>query len=607
MFDITRIELNNFKSYVGKHEFDFPTEPGLYFLTGSNELEPRLESNGSGKSTLLDAIYWCLYGKTPRGLRAGDIVSWGERGCGVSLFITVGKETYVIRRTQNPNSLTINGDSVDQSGLDRVLNVTPTAFMYSVLMPQFGQSFYELSPSDKLSLFSQIMNLENWLEYSHKAADEADTLEEQISSLSRQIGALELSLQTADSELQSLRDKSAGFEAEQKKVADRAHRNIMIFEAKASQLKEEIEKHEEELAAIDIAISANSDVVKKAYDAMENARQKTLSSTSNFAKSCALLEAAVKEYDRLAELTGTCPTCQQGIDDGHMTAHLKHKKKHINALRANWDKGSAEVDRVQKALTAATNAYNEATKNRDKFNTPRRQISNLIDDAKRNLAVVKNSLKAQLDAVPEDNPYAALLAEKESRIKRDKERQIKLGVDVAALTAKYDTANFWVAGFKKVRLFIIEETLRALEVEVNSSLNSLGLNDWSINFDVERENKSGGVTKGFTVLVRAPGQADAAKAEAWSGGESQRLQLACDLGLANLIMQQAGLVNTIEFYDEPSKHLSKAGLLDLAETLRSRAIDDNKRIFLVDHNIPEFGDFNDVITITKDEEGSHFD
>ena len=96
--------------------------------------------------------------------------------------------------------------------------------------------------------------------------------------------------------------------------------------------------------------------------------------------------------------------------------------------------------------------------------------------------------------------------------------------------------------------------------------------------------------------------------ESWSGGESQRLQLAANLGLSNLIMQQAGLINTIEFFDEPSIHLSPEGMMDLANLLHDRAINEDKRIWIVDHAaITNFGEFRGVITVRKTKNGSQLD
>jgi DNA repair exonuclease SbcCD ATPase subunit len=181
---------------------------------------------------------------------------------------------------------------------------------------------------------------------------------------------------------------------------------------------------------------------------------------------------------------------------------------------------------------------------------------------------------------------------------------------ITGLKAEIDTLNedhtaigYWVTGFKRVRLFIVEETLRQLELEINNSLASLGLLDWHIELDVERENKSGGITKGFTVLVHAPGAPGPVKFESYSGGETQRLRLAGDLGMANLIMERAGLHNTIEFFDEPSQHLSQEGVLDLAETLQQRATDLGRRLFIIEHQLLDYP-YAGVITVTKDANGS---
>ena len=73
MFDITKIEIENFKSFAQKHTFKFPNNPGIYFLTGENLAQPRLGPNGAGKTSFLDAISWALYGHTTRGLKAADI------------------------------------------------------------------------------------------------------------------------------------------------------------------------------------------------------------------------------------------------------------------------------------------------------------------------------------------------------------------------------------------------------------------------------------------------------------------------------------------------------------------------------------------------------
>jgi DNA repair exonuclease SbcCD ATPase subunit len=217
----------------------------------------------------------------------------------------------------------------------------------------------------------------------------------------------------------------------------------------------------------------------------------------------------------------------------------------------------------------------------------------------------RTHLGAMIQAeVNRTNPYMQEIAVKKDRLNL-KQTQLKT---VSDLIDRYEkdriAVNFWITGFKRVRLFLVEQTLRQLEVEVNNNMASLGLNDYRIEFDVERENKSGGVTKGFTVLVYSPDHDKPVRWEAWGGGVTHRLRLAGDLGLANLIMERAGLTGSVEFYDEPSRHLSQEGLLDVAETLHQRALTGNKRVFLVDHASIDFGDFAGCYFITKTADGS---
>ena len=72
---------------------------------------------------------------------------------------------------------------------------------------------------------------------------------------------------------------------------------------------------------------------------------------------------------------------------------------------------------------------------------------------------------------------------------------------------------------------------------------------------------------------------------------------------AMMAMERAGLTNGIEFFDEPSRHLSQEGVLDLAETLTERAVSSHKRIFIVEHNLLDYP-YAGAVTILKSDEGS---
>jgi len=262
-----------------------------------------------------------------------------------------------------------------------------------------------------------------------------------------------------------------------------------------------------------------------------------------------------------------CPKCRQPI----------RNQKHINTYESlernvgDFNHGVTTIERKQQTTSDKIIALNDTAEREKGRQNP---YQKMVTDKEYALEILKNKMQSTRSKINDENEA-------------------------------YEAVYYWVTGFKRIRLFIIEDTLRQLELEVNNSLGSLGLIDWRVEFDVERENKSGGVTKGFVVFVHAPGAPGPVRWESWGGGATQRLRLAGDFGLANLIMERAGLRNTIEVYDEPSKHMSQEGLLDMAETLYQRAISSGKRIFLVDHHAIDFGDFAGTITITKDKKGSH--
>lgn len=514
MFDITKVELEDFRSFRGKHSFAFPTEPGLYAVTGKNLDNPQLGANGIGKTSLFEAIRWCNYGSTSRGLKAGDIVSWGAKSCSVTVHQLIGNEDLTVTRTQSPNSLRLNGEPVDQQTLEKHLRLGPEAFTYAVMIPQFGEFFFDKSPSDKLALFSQIMELDYWLGRSDEASKLAKEVFEAKASVEREIARFSGQLETIDSDVEALKIKNKTF-------ADAEAQRI-------KKLKEHIAK-----------LTAEIEGIKEA----ESFATKALSN----------LKVKLERTERGAK---KCPTCGQPV-----------KNKDLDDLLTNQSDFERQLRKLERDRVAL---YSE---------------------------IKGTDLSAQ------KNPYADEITQKLVAKVKATAKITTLEADVAMLNEDHVALSFWVGGFKRVRLFIVEQALQQLELEINNCLGSLGLLDWHIKLDVERENKSGGITKGFTVMVYPPDAKAPVKLEAYSGGETQRLRLAGNLGLANLIMERAGLRSTVEVLDEPSQHLSDEGLLDLADTLAERALVTGKRIFIIEHNLLDYA-FAGTITVVKGPDGS---
>ncbi len=608
MFALHSIELNNFRSYRGEHKFEFPDRDGLYFMSGENRADD-IGGNGAGKSTLWEAVTWVLYGRTSRGLKANEVITWGESTCQGKLDLTVGGNRYTIKRSQKPNNLTIDAKPVDQEELEKHIRLNFEAFTCSVLNAQFGQSFFAMKPGDKLTLFSDIMKLDYWLQKSDDTAKQAKDLERDIAGHKLVIDQHEAKIELTKADIDILELKESTFKVERQKQID---------EIKAESLKawKDVRKYAdvlEESDDIELGLKEKLQEQKKSLKQRESIVDALLEAISENNKEKAVTteqyERHISIVKRLQTTASTCPTCLRPMDEKHRAEELKKAKFSLGVYEARL-RGCTEAH--NEGLKRLVKAKSLVAVNEEKIE----EIKAEIEEHKRKVAqaeIKADAAQAKFDELgtrlheveKAPNPHTEMLQRKRMQVKAYKKIIAESSETVNQLEAEHVAVSYWIKGFKRVRLFIIEQAFNALEIEVNNSLAQLGMANWQITFDIERENKSGGVTKGFVVFVKGPSNSEPVRWENWSGGETQRLQLAGDLGLANLIMQQAGLANTIEVFDEPSTHLSVEGMADLANLLHERALSDGKRIWIVDHtSITNFGEFEQIIKVRKDKHGS---
>lgn len=609
MLDIAKASCINFKSLRGAHEFWFPEEPGLYHFRGENFFNPRLGANGCGKTTLLDLIYWVFYGYSTRGLKAGEVISWGEKSCSGEIDVIIDDDLHTIARSQNPNKITLDGEQVQQAAVDKLLRMNADAFLYAIILPQFGQSFFDLLPGPKLTLFSNIMHLDFWLDKSKAAGAKADRIQEVIRQLDKDLARLDGQRQTLMDNHKELSVKAKEYSAERKVTLRRSAKHMDKLDDKIAELREAAP------VMRDNAISA-----RKTADKIALARKQLEDEVYQETRLMAALEGDITDGRRRADVLmadrkhfdslkgATCPTCLQPVD----AAHLKKQEGLIQGLL------NQHFDKLDHAEAEFGRAKRRRKKLREQIVEEAKTVELALDKAAgheqalRDLEQELRDNERELERYESDhqklkmaaNPYEGLLEVRAVEIDKIEKEIESAEESLSKNRTKFDAVSFWVGGFKRIRLLIIEEAIKQLEIEINNNLTALGLGDWRIILDVERENKSGGITKGFSVLIMPPGVNAPIRYEAFSGGETQRLRLAGDFGFADLILQRAGLVGCIEVHDEPSEHMSTEGLADLIEILRERAESQQKKIWLVDHSSFDYGDFAGVLTARRTEAGS---
>lgn len=611
---LRQIALENFKSFKGQHTFDLNRTPtGLYFITGDNRDEPSLGANGAGKSTVFDALYAALYGKTPRGLKAANVKTWAAAGVTrVDVFLTINDADVIIRRQWGPNKLSVERDGnkeiVTDKDIIKLIGLTAEAFKNTLLISQFGQTFFDLQPAAKLTLFTDVLNLDSWLRLSATAANKVKILTANIgntqSALDRDLGRME--------ELQNRWVQEEGnvqrFETEREARITSTLKNVEGGKKDLPEYEQRIIKHEDKrgtlLSKYDAAIAKVDALVQKQGSIGDKLTKIDLDFAVLEQKQYTILD----ELESLNDLEAICPVCNQPVDTKNLQAHSTRILEDLDKVKTELgqlETKATELRRKHTYLDGRIEKNESIIRDTEKeINDSNRVISALeleITKYKTLLEVAEQQVQELKDA---PNTAAEQLEALDKTIQETQTSIKTRAVKLKELTGNKEAYAYWVQAYKQIRLSVVEHALTDLELSINNNLMQLGLDNWTISFDVERETKSGGISKGFTVMVFGPNNKEAVPWEAWSGGETQRLRLAGVMGLADLIMAYSGLQSNIEVYDEPSQHLSTTGITDILNLLTVRASNRSINIFLIDHRSLDYGDFAGTIKIVKDASGS---
>lgn len=602
-----QLSIKHFKSIV-EVELKLDRQPGLHFIRGENLVEPRLGSNGSSKSSLFDALCWCLFGKTPSGLRNPDIVPWGNKKSTTSITLEfgIGTELYQLCRTYNPGTLTIDGDQCSQEEIESLLGFNFDLFINTIILAQGQPLFFDRPPREKMQLFTDVLALDKWETRAGAAKDKADDYDRQVTNATAQVESLKSELLTIKDMFQEYSARSAEWKGK--------------HEQRLVELKDELKEELARLETIEakhnkasLAYDSAATELKSLKDTHQPIVEKLRTTERNYDSATSKITRAEEDLKRLkrqlADLKQTkiCPTCGQPVKQEDFSEHRKELQEQIHNTEAVINNGITE-DIAQEYLQAKKeydNVINAQREFEQKAFDRRQQVDYLTPDLARARAEV-SKLQNILDELErETNPYrdrASKLEEKLTLIKED----IEDGENYTKrVREKAERTRYWVKGFKDIRLFVIEEVLEELELTSKIILEDIGLIDWKIQYEVERETKSGTVQRGINITIHSPSNVFPVKWESWSGGEGQRLRLVGALALSEVLLGYAGITNNLEVLDEPTRHLSKEGVRDVWNYLAERSERLDRVCFYIDHATAQSALFASTITVTKDKSGVH--
>jgi DNA repair exonuclease SbcCD ATPase subunit len=599
------IEAVNF-GVLKDFKFEFPEAPGLYMLTGSNDDEPQLGSNGSGKSTLFKAACWCLYGRTPDGLRAGDVASWGvRRRVVVTLRIGINDEEHILQRTWQPNELRLDGRQVTQEEVDACVRMNYAQHLACRHIAQGAPTFLDLKPEAKTTFLSTLLDIFPWDQARRNATQAATNASEKVRALDVRVASIEGGVAHAATTLVHAEERLAH-------AIETQHQRLLEWEAQDDWLG---------TAALALMEARDAHEHKQQQQTYTHALQRLERKTQDARRDVDRAERRLDlAQDRLAQIgerltkaqqQHDCPSCGQPLTPQHRRSVLRElvleqsqARDALNAARADLtqllgvledavaDEGLVRIEcqGIVEQLEHARSAHAEAKQQHGEFYYQRSRAYAELTAA----TEFRHRCVKELDEL---HGLQETAADEVAQAQSEK----------AAWQLEQQQAAFWDRGFAEARLFMLVQALDALEVETNAALHELGLEGWSLHFAVDSETRAGTIRRGFTASVQSPHYDGVVPFEAWSGGEAQRLRVACAMGIATLVAQARGDSHEFEVWDEATNWMSPQGVSDLITAFAARAQSKRMQVWIVDHRSLDMGTFTATYLMRKHDGQSTID
>lgn len=607
---ITHLALQGFRSFQEEQTVSIPDGPGLCFVGGQNDVEPRLGSNGVGKSSMGEAIVWCLYGVSSGGLKSTVLHA---RDCEYPMSVTVSFErhgaAYTVTRTHKPNTLLLDsGDgprTVEQDLISDAIGVPLSTFTHSVFFGQHNQGYFaELRSAEALSLLTDVLDLSRWDESSDNAKEQAAQAMDELTDADKRVGVQEYAVRAHKDNAKVLKTQLAKLKTIQKRATKAVDDKVAGLQERIAELGAEYG----DMTTQYRQLSANRDLAKKTFSTEESKLGRIEHSIADAMRATTGIVTRVNTLStKLEEITeaAVCHACAQDLPKKAHKAAIKLAEERLKQAVAGRSTEKANLKALNKSRTQLEPQVAKARLVYEK-------TDGLTRDADRDRRVLEDTidrLEDEIESVRKEAPVVKdselqELTDKIKDAKKSTKKHRRLLDEACELVHQWknrlDITKFWQKEFRRIRFWVLKSALLELSIHTENSLRELGLPGWKINYEVDLES----ARPVFRASIVSPSIEGSLPWGSYSGGESQRLKIAAEVAFCELVRSRCGFRPNIEFWDEPTPHLSADGVTDLMSYMKERSKEFGLQVWIVDHRMPASAAFDSEVLVIKTMKGS---
>nr|DAE04125.1 MAG TPA: STRUCTURAL MAINTENANCE OF CHROMOSOMES PROTEIN [Siphoviridae sp. ctmpG14] len=637
-----KLSIKNFL-VIGEAEVDLHN-CGLTLIEGRNEDDESANSNGAGKSSLVDALCWCLYGVTGRGVSGDAVINKkAKKECVVGVEVwTEGLNCYYIERGRKSkrlgNNLIVQHVIVDGNDVGSGCELTKTtvADTQALVNDLLGCS-YEIFTSSIYAVQEKMpdlpaltdKNLKTLIEEAagidklQKASviakenlndkqNSLDVLNSKISSCGNEINSLKTIIKNTETERDSWKTKAI---AKRDQIKSEYDAIALERDEKASLLLPvpELEKLEAEYRQIEAKL--------KEYGIEEaNVRRLELNAQNKKSECITekrLIDVAQNKINEIEQSiqnihnkVGTaCKECGKVYKEEDLTdavnALQKDKEERQKAILKSFENFKKLVEEAKTEAIKASEARRklssptELTKrqlevgNKINCNTERKtevsRLSKMLGEKTKALVEIEAELAGK-------NPFESMLTKLNDDLKSKDDHWATL-----ASEAEMKQMEVYVAeevnnlyGVKGIRAHILDTITPFLNERTAFYLNTLSDGEITATWQTLTKTAKGDFKEKFSIDVQSVKGANCFAG--LSGGEKRKVRVATSMALQDLVASRAKKPIDLYIADEVDHALDASGLERMMSILEEKAKQFGTALVISHNSLRDWIDNSIVVT-----------
>jgi DNA repair exonuclease SbcCD ATPase subunit len=596
---------------------------GLCLIQGDNQDDTSAVSNGAGKSSLADALCWCAYGETGRGVSGDAVINdVAGKGTRVALDIEDGTDIYrIIRHRKHKTGknglqvlqlfkdgtiadLTLGTDKLTQEVVNRIIGSSLDVFYASIYAAQERMPDLPGMTDKQLKVLVEEAAGVTVLEEAYREAmKRAGLVKDEVVSVDRQIEMATARLEDARKAVETSEAGADTFETRRREQIRDLVDQAKQFQGRARDVQTDLDGKTPKLTLLngikdcDDKIAAVSGEQKKLSlldRSVSNAEGEVKAGERQILTVTNAARNAKADLEAVEHRIGCpCTECSRPITEAEIASARAAAKKRLDVLLVELRDLKTAMEHARKTLTRVTDErdtfalsmtdLSAINAQRASLGAELRIVDGLLKQKEDFMTAASRAADQAREKKGELNPFLAQRAKALERVgeleKGLKEiEQKRLEVDERLRNAETVAKIFSPAA---VRAHILDEVTPFLNDQTAKYLSTLSDGNIAATWTTLVKTAKGELREKFAIEVEKD---KAGKTfAAISGGEKRKVRIAAALALQDLVARRATKPIELFIGDEIDDALDSAGLERLCVVLEEKARERGS-VFVISHN-----------------------